>query len=117
MVKRPGEGDWIFRGKCGISWKYGVVITNVPNDDQRGKLAFKKRSTFLASSVANLALVIGNGLRFQSFVLICNGDQTRVQKMGNSTNLLGPRWVIGELWGITVNLTRQLSRTKIAPVV
>jgi len=58
---------------------------------------FKKRSTFLAISVANLALVIGDGLRLQSFVLICNDGQTEVQKMGGCTNLLGPLWAIGEL--------------------
>lgn len=50
---RPGGGEvhWAFRGLWCIS--------------------FKKRSTFLATSVASLALVIGDGLRLQSFVLIC----------------------------------------------
>ena len=66
------------------------MVTNSQNYDQHRILAFKKRSTFLATSVANLDLVIGDGLRFQSFVLICNDGQTRVQKVGGCTNLLGP---------------------------
>ena len=60
-------------------------------------LTFKKRSTFLAISVASFALAIGVGLRLQSFVLICNDDQTKVQKMSGCANLLGPWWTIGEL--------------------
>lgn len=60
-------------------------------------LTVKKRSTFLAISVANLALEMGDGLRFQSFVLICVIGQTRIQWRNGGTNLLGPRWAIGPL--------------------
>jgi len=80
-----------------MSWKEGTVNTDAPIHDRYAIPTFKKRSTFLATSVANLALVMGDGLRLQSFVLICNDGQTGVQKMGGYANLLGPLWVIGEL--------------------
>ena len=99
MVRTPGEGevDWEFRGLRCMSWKEGAVNIDAPNYDRHAMPTFKKRSTFLETSVANLALVMGDGLRLQSFVLICNNGQTGVQKMGGRTNLLGPWWVIGEL--------------------
>jgi len=81
-----------------MSWKERTVNTDAPIYDRRGMPTFKKRSTFLATSVANLALVMGDGLRLQSFVLICNDVQKMGgQKMGGCTNLLGPWWAIGEL--------------------
>lgn len=64
-----------------MSWNEGTNITTPPIYDQHGVLTFKKRSTFLATSVANLALVIGDGLRLQSFVLICKNSQADVQNM------------------------------------
>ena len=63
-----------------MSWKEGTTFTIAPIcHDQHGAPTFKKRSTFLATSVTSLALVIGDGLRLQSFVLICNGGQIRLR--------------------------------------
>ena len=80
-----------------MSWKEETVKTDASIHDRHGMFTFKKRSTFFAISVASFALVIGAGLRLQSFVLICYGGQTGVQQMGSNTNLLGPWWAIEEL--------------------
>ena len=91
MVSSPGKGKvrWEFRGLRCMSWKEETV-TETPIYDQHGMLTLKKQSTLFATSVANLALVIGDGLRVHPFVLICNDGQTRVQKMGGCTNPVGP---------------------------
>ena len=109
MVRTPGEGevDWEFRGLRCMSWKEGAVNIDAPNYDRHAMPTFKKRSTFLETSVANLALVMGDGLRLQSFVLICADSQTRVQKMSSRADLLSPRWATGKLEGNTINLTFQ----------
>jgi len=61
-------------GKRDLSILMPQFTTSIYN--QHGVLTFKKRSTLFETSVANLPLVIGDGLRFQSFVLICNDCQT-----------------------------------------
>ena len=119
MVKSPGKGkvDWEFRGLRWMSWKEGTVNTGIPIHDQHGTLTFKKRSTFFATSVANLDLVIGDGLRLQSFVLICNDGQTGFR----DEQLYGPAGPMVGNWGTVrepVNLlTRQSCGTEIAPLV
>ena len=95
-----------------MSWREGTVNNNAPIYDRHGMPTFKKRSTFLATSVANLDLVMGDGLRLQSFVLICNDGQTGLQKMGGYKNLLGPWWAIVELQVGNVNLTRSHAELK-----
>jgi hypothetical protein len=85
-----GESHWEFRWLRCISWKGEIAFVEARIRYRHDLLTFKKRSTFLATSVASLALVIGEGLRLQSFVLIYADGQTRGKKANGCTNLLGP---------------------------
>lgn len=61
------EGVWFLF----ISWSPHVSSESFTNTwATKQAFTFKKRSTCLATCVANFAFVMGDGLRFQSFVLI-----------------------------------------------